>query len=309
VSRLHQLQRRAPAGSADPSVPPPQPDGRVAITRLVNPRRPGRWLATLIVAVAGGGILWSIGRNHNLQWHVIGRYLFSGLILHGVVVTCYLTIMSIVIGFAGGAVLAIMRLSANPVLRFIATVYVVVFRGIPTLVQIIFWGYLGAFYRHILIGIPFTHVTFIRLDTNAVVGATTAAILALGLNEIAYASEILRGGILGVDRQQIEAAYSLGLKPLQTTRRVVIPQAMRSVIPPLGNEVISVLKITSLVSVISGSDLMTQVQNVYAQNYEVIPLLAVASIWYLAVTTALTVPQRWLERYYGRGHADLQRRA
>jgi polar amino acid transport system permease protein len=281
---------------------------RVPVARMVKPWRPGRWLASVIVIVAFGGIVWSIAKNPNLKWHVIGTYLFTNVVLHGVLVTCYLTIASVIIGFTGGAVLAIMRLSPSPALRWVANVYVVVFRGIPTLVQIIFWGYLGAFYSHILIGIPFTHITFLHLDTNATIGATTAAILALGLNEIAYASEIFRGGILGVDKQQTEAAYSLGMKPMQTMRRIVIPQAMRSVIPPLGNEVISVLKITALVSVISGSDLMTEVQNIYAQNYQVIPLLAVASIWYLAVTTALTIPQRWLERYYGRGAGEVQRR-
>jgi polar amino acid transport system permease protein len=281
---------------------------RVPVTRISKPWRPGRWLASVIVVVAFGGIVWSIAKNPNLKWHVIGQYLFANVVLHGVLVTCYLTAASVVIGFAGGVVLAMMRLSPSPALRWVANVYVVVFRGIPTLVQIIFWGYLGAFYSHILIGIPFTRITFLDLDTNATIGATTAAILALGLNEIAYASEIFRGGILGVDKQQTEAAYSLGMKPMHTMRRIVIPQAMRTVIPPLGNEVISVLKITSLVSVISGSDLMTQVQNIYAQNYEVIPLLAVASIWYLAVTTALTIPQRWLERYYGRGAGEAQRR-
>jgi polar amino acid transport system permease protein len=281
---------------------------RTPVSRLIGPRRPARWLATVIVVVAFGGIVWSIAKNPNLKWHIIGQYLFAAVVLHGVLVTLYLTVASVVIGFLGGAVLAIMRLSPSPALRWIANVYVVVFRGIPTLVQIIFWGYLGAFYSHILLGVPFTHITFLDLDTNATVGATTAAILALGLNEIAYASEIFRGGILGVDRQQTEAAYSLGMKPLHTLRRIVIPQAMRSVIPPLGNEVISVLKITALVSVISGSDLMTEVQNIYSQNYQVIPLLAVASIWYLAVTAALTIPQRWLERYYGRGAGEVQRR-
>jgi polar amino acid transport system permease protein len=281
---------------------------RAPVARIVRPWRPGRWLASVIVIVAFGGIVWSIAKNPNLKWHVIGTYLFTNVVLHGVLVTCYLTITSVVIGFIGGALLAIMRLSSSPALRLVANVYVVVFRGIPTLVQIIFWGYLGAFYSHILIGVPFTRITFIDLDTDATVGATTAAILALGLNEIAYASEIFRGGILGVDKQQTEAAYSLGMKPMHTMWRIVIPQAMRSVIPPLGNEVISVLKITALVSVISGSDLMTEVQNIYAQNYQVIPLLAVASIWYLAVTTALTIPQRWLERYYGRGAGEVQRR-
>ncbi|MBB5980883.1 amino acid ABC transporter permease [Kribbella solani] len=274
------------------------------------PIRPApRYSTTAFAALAAillASLLWSLATNHNMEWPVVGQYLFSGLTLRGVLVTLYLTVIAVVIGFAGGVVLASMQLADNWVLRAIAGLYTTIFRGVPLLVQILFWGYLGALYPTLALRIPFTGITLVEHDTNSVIGAMTAAILALGLNEIAYAAEIIRGGILGVDTGQTEAAYSLGISPRSTMSRIVLPQAMRTVIPPFGNEVITMLKTTSLVSVIAGNDLLTNLQTVYGQTYQVIPLLVVASIWYCALTTILGVPQRALERRYGRGFATVR---
>jgi polar amino acid transport system permease protein len=206
-----------------------------------------------------------------------------------------------VIGLVGGVGVAIMRLSQNYVLRWVALAYVWFFRGTPVLVQIIFWGFLGAFYPRIIIGIPFTDVVFFDEQTSRLVTGTTAAILALGLNEIAYAAEIVRGGISSVATGQREAAASLGLSPAVTLRKVVLPQAMRVIVPPMGNEVITMLKTTALVSVIAGKDLLTNLQQAYAQNFRVIPLLVVASLWYLAMVTVLSLAQSRLEKRFGRG--------
>jgi polar amino acid transport system permease protein len=190
------------------------------------------------------------------------------------------------------------------VLRGVSWLFVWVFRGTPLLVQIIFFGFLGALFPTITLGIPFTDVVLFSQPTSAVISGTTAAVLALSLNEMAYAAEVVRGGILGVDPGQDEAARAIGMTPGMAMRRVVLPQAMRTIIPPMGNETITMLKSTALVSVIAGRDLMTAVQTVYQQNYKVIPLLVVAAIWYLALVSLLSVGQFFLERRFGRGHGN-----
>ncbi|MEU8125205.1 amino acid ABC transporter permease [Spirillospora sp. NPDC049024] len=266
-------------------------------------RHYGRWAAALVVLVAAGGTLWSIGKNPNIDWPTVGDYLFKSLVFRGLWVTLWLTVAAMVIGVAGGTILAIMRLSRNVVLSSTAAVFVWLFRGTPLIVQLIFWGNLGALYPRIMLGVPFTHITVFSTPTSSLIGASAAALLALGLNEIAYASEIVRAGLLSVDRGQTEAAHSLGMSPALTMRRIVLPQAMRVIVPPMGNETITMLKSTALVSVIAGHDLLTNLTDVYSQNYKVIPLLVVGSIWYLALTSLLSVPQSWLERRYGRGQS------
>lgn len=281
---------------------PPTVDVGVATNEIQPARHPWRVVAGTVAVLVAGSIVVSVGKNPNVQWSVVGHYLFASLTLRGLVVTLYLTVGAVLIGVLGGVVLAVMRISPNPVLRVIARLYVELFRGTPLLVQIIFWGYMGALYHNIIIGIPFTHVVFWHMQTSRLVSATVAAVLALGLNEIAYSSEIIRGGILGVDHGQREAALSLGMTSGQTMRKVVLPQSLRIIIPPLGNEVISMLKMTALVSVIAGKDLMTNLQDVYAQTFQVIPLLVVAAIWYTGLTLILGVFQRRLENRYGRGY-------
>ncbi|GAA1898388.1 amino acid ABC transporter permease [Lapillicoccus jejuensis] len=268
---------------------------------VVPLRHPWRWVAAAVVTAVVVGVCWSLATNPQLRWDVVGRYLFTTLVLEGLWTTIWLTVVAMVMGVVGGTLVAVMRLSDNVVLSGLASGFVWLFRGTPLLVQIIFWGYLGALYPRLELGIPFTDVTLVSATTSSVVTGSVAAVLALGLNEMAYAAEIVRAGILGVDRGQTEAAHSLGMSPATTMRRVVLPQAMRVVVPPFGNETITMLKSTALVSVISGHDLLTNLQDVYSQNFEVIPLLVVASTWYLTLTSLLSVPQRWLEQRFSRG--------
>lgn len=272
--------------------------------RVVPLRHPWRMTSALVLLIALAGTVWSFAKNPNVQWSIVGHYFFNGLIVNGIIVTLYLTFIAMAIGVAGAIVIAVMRLSSNPVLSSIAKFYIWFFRGTPVLIQIIFWGYVGALYPQVKLGIPFTHVTFLSGNSSALITPTLAAILSLGLNEIAYSGEIIRGGISGVAKGQVEAAHSLGLTPGQTTRKIVLPQAMRIVVPPMGNEVLTMLKETSLVSVIAGRDLMTAAQQIYSQNYQVIPLLVVAGIWYLLLTSLLSYPQRLLERRYGQSRVS-----
>lgn len=257
----------------------------------------------MVSVVSLSGLVGSLATNANLRWDIIGDYILADLIFDGLATTLWLTVASMALGLVLGTVIAVMRLSSNPVLYGLSSLFVWAFRGTPLLVQIIFWGYAGALYKSVLIGIPFTDITFIQADTNTLLTPTIAALLALGLNEAAYASEIVRAGIQSVDTGQAEAAHSLGMRPTLTMRRIVLPQAMRVIIPPMGNETINMLKMTALVSVIAAHDLMSNIQDVYAQNYQVIPMLVVASLWYLALVSLLSIPQTWLERRYGRGSA------
>ncbi|MFF1272498.1 amino acid ABC transporter permease [Streptomyces marokkonensis] len=281
--------------------------GRAAEDLVVVPvRNYGRWVAAAAALAALVGLLGSLARNDNLRWDIVGEYLFADLIFDGLFTTLWLTAAAMVLGLALGTLIAVMRLSSSPVLHGLATFFVWIFRGTPLLVQIIFWGYAAALYKYVMIGVPFTDITFFRAETNSLLTPAVAALLALGLNEAAYASEIVRAGIQSVDTGQTEAAHSLGMRPALTMRRIVLPQAMRVIIPPMGNETINMLKMTALVSVISAHDLMSNIQDVYAQNYQVIPMLVVASLWYLALVTLLGIPQAWLERRYGRGTARVQ---
>ncbi|MFE1441165.1 amino acid ABC transporter permease [Streptomyces sp. NPDC058739] len=270
---------------------------------VVPVRNYGRWIAAAVSLLGLAGLIGSLAKNDNLHWDVVGDYLFADLIFDGLGTTLWLTAAAMALGLGLGTLIAVMRLSSSPVLYGIATAFVWVFRGTPLLVQIIFWGYAAALYKYVKVGIPFTDITFFQAETNSLLTPAIAALLALGLNEAAYASEIVRAGIQSVDPGQAEAAHSLGMRPALTMRRIVLPQAMRVIIPPMGNETINMLKMTALVSVISAHDLMSNIQDVYAQNYQVIPMLVVASIWYLALVTLLSIPQAWLERRYGRGTA------
>jgi polar amino acid transport system permease protein len=204
------------------------------------------------------------------------------------------------VGIVLGVVLATMRLSPNPLVKGASWIYVWLFRGTPVLVQLLFWNFISALYPRISLGIPFGP-SFIHANANVLITPFVAAILGLGLNEGAYMAEIVRAGILSVDEGQTEAAQALGMTRMQTLRRIVLPQAMRVIIPPTGNETISMLKTSSLVSVIAYQELLYSVQLIYAVNYRQIPLLIVASLWYLIVTSVLSVGQYYLERHFGRG--------
>lgn len=282
---------------------PAPPTDSPAPIKAVPLRHPWRWVSGIVVGLVTAAFLLAFAQNPNIDWPTVGEYLFAPLTLQGLATTIYLTVAAMTIGLAGGIVVAIMRLSPNPVLRVVSGLFVWVFRGTPVLLQLIFWGFIGAFIPKIVVGIPFTSIEFWSVSTSDLIPATVAALLALGLNEMAYASEIVRAGITSVDHGQTEAAHSLGMTPGRTMRRIILPQAMRVIVPPMGNEVITMLKTTALVSVIAGRDLMSNLQAAYAQNFKIIPLLVVAAIWYLVLTSILAIPQAWLERRYGRGVA------
>jgi len=234
------------------------------------------------------------------QWNIVGSYIFSPLIMQGVVLTIELTIVSMIVGVSLGVLIAVMRLSKSRLISGSAWVYVWFFRGTPVLVQIYFWFYISALYPNLTLGIPFGP-SFVSINMNAVLTAFWAGVLALSLNEGAYMSEIVRAGIISVDEGQGEAAHSLGMSKGKSLRLIVLPQAMRLIIPPTGNETISMLKTTSLVSAIGVGELTHWSLDIAAQNYRFIQMMIVASIWYLAMTTILSIGQYYLERHYARG--------
>lgn len=274
--------------------------------KAVPVRHPGRWVAAVVVLYIVVAVANSIATNPRFEWDVIFDYLFSEPILRGVLTTLMLTVVAMVIGTALGILLAIARRSENPLLSSAAWVYIWIFRGTPILVQLLFWSSIGALYPVITLGVPFGGPDLINADANALITPLMAAILGLALNEAAYMSEIVRGGLLSVDEGQTEAAEALGMSRGQTLRRIVLPQAMRVIIPPTGNETISMLKTTSLVSVIAYTELLYAAQLIYAANYKTIPLLICASLWYLFITSILQTGQFYIERYYGRGTRRVQ---
>ena len=270
--------------------------------KAVPVRHPGRWVGVAVIAVLAAMLVHSFLTNPNFQWDVVGQYLFSDPVLRGLRNTLILTVLSMAIGIVGGVLLAVMRLSPNPVLAGAAAVYIWLFRGTPVITQLIFWNFLAALYPRLGLGIPFGP-TFVSVDTNTVISVFAASLLGLGLNEAAYMAEIVRGGIQSVDPAQTEAAGALGLSRTQTLRRIVLPQAMRVIVPPTGNETISMLKTTSLVVVIAYFELTVAVQTIYSRTFQTIPLLIVAALWYLALTSVLSVGQMFIERRFGRGFA------
>jgi polar amino acid transport system permease protein len=268
--------------------------------QAVSVRHFGRWIAAAIVAILIVALVKSVVSNPRFEWDVVGKYLFDHRILDGLRVTLELTALAMLIGIVLGVLLALMRLSPNPLLRGTSWVYIWVFRGTPVLVQILFWNNIAAVYPSIDLGIPFGP-SFVHLNANHLITVFMAGTLGLGLNEGAYMAEIVRAGIISVSEGQTDAAQALGMTRIQTMRRIVLPQSMRVIIPPTGNETISMLKTTSLVAFIALSDLLYSGQLIYSVNYKTIQLLIVVSAWYLLITSILTIGQYYIERYYGRG--------
>jgi polar amino acid transport system permease protein len=280
--------------------PTPAAAGRPEDIRAVPVRRPGRWVAAAIVLIVALALVRSVVDNPRLEWDIVGEYVFDGRILHGLRVTIELTAIAMGIGIVLGVLLAVMRLSPNWLVSGASSFYIWFFRGTPVLVQLLFWYNIAALYPKIGLGVPFGP-SLIHADANSLITPFTAAILGLGLNEGAYMAEIVRAGIISVDPGQADAAQSLGMTRLQTMRRIVLPQAMRVIIPPTGNETISMLKTSSLASVIVVTELLYAGQLIYSVNFKTIPLLITVSIWYIVCTSVLYVGQYYLERYYGRG--------
>ncbi|SED69943.1 amino acid ABC transporter permease [Streptomyces sp. TLI_105] len=270
-----------------PAAPPAEPPPRV-----VPARRTGQWTAAAAVLVLLALALVSVVRNKAFQWDVVAEYFTSASVLRGLGLTLWLTALVMALGFALGTLLAVLRLSANPVLRAVSWGYIWLFRSTPILVQLLFWFNIGVLYPQIL-----------GVNTVNLLGPVSVAVIGLTLHEAAYAAEVVRGGILSVDRGQIEAAQSLGLGRGRRLSRIVLPQAMRAIVPPAGNMLIGTLKGTSIVSVIAVQDLLYSTQLVYHRTYEIIPLLLVATLWYVAVTSVLGIGQYYVERHYARGTA------
>jgi polar amino acid transport system permease protein len=289
--------------SGGSSIETPPAAGRPEEIRAVPVRHPGRWVAAALILLFGASLIHSVATNKLLEWHVVGQFLFDHRILEGVVLTIELTVSAMVLGVLLGVALAVMRLSPNPLVSGASWLYIWFFRATPVLVQLLFWYNVAAIYPRISLGIPFVGVEFLHGSANTVITTYVAALLGLGLNEGAYMAEIVRAGIISVGEGQTEAAQSLGMSRLQIMRRIVLPQAMRVIIPPTGNETISMLKTSSLASVIALPELLLASQNIYSVNYKPIQLLIVASIWYAAMTSVLYVGQYYLERHYARGSA------
>jgi polar amino acid transport system permease protein len=273
---------------------------------VVPPRarrsHPGRLLAVLVIVGVLALAVNALAHNRKVGWGEVGTYLFHGTILDGVLTTIELTVLCQAIGIVLGVAFGLARVSGNPVLRTVATVYSWLFRGTPVLVQLILWFNLGLLFPRLAIGIPFTSLNT-SVATNTVITAFVASVLGLGLNEGAYMMEIVRAGILSVGKGQTEAALALGMTPRQALFRTVLPQTLPTVIPPTGNQLVQMLKATSLVAFVAGGDLLTRAQAIYSNNYAVIPLLIVATLWYLAMTLVASVGQYFLERRLARSRS------
>lgn len=298
---MRPITETVPPGAAIPGgreAPPTHDDP--APLKVVPARHYARWLAVGAVTVLATQFAHGLATNPVWEWSVFRDYVLSETIVQAVWVTLQLTAYATVLGFLLGTVLAFMRLSHSPVLQTVAWTYIWIFRSIPMIVQLVFWFNLSALYDRLGVGIPFGPV-FWSVDSNSVIGTMGAAIIGLTLHQAAYAAEIVRGGVIAVDHGQLEAAAALGIPRLRQIRRIVLPQAMRAILPTAGNEVIGLLKGTSVVYVMAIGELFYQVQVIYGRNGRVIPLLLVATAWYVVLTSLLSVAQYYVERRYARG--------
>ncbi|MFI8987880.1 amino acid ABC transporter permease [Streptomyces antimycoticus] len=267
---------------------------------VVPVRNPWRWAAVAVTAVLVAQFAHGLITNPGWEWEVFADFFTTRTILKAVWITIQLTFYGTALGFALGIVLAFMRLSQSPFLKSVAFTYIWAFRSIPLIVQLLFWFNLTYLYKRLDFGIPFGP-GFLSFDTAGLVGAMSAAVLGLALHQAAYAAEIVRGGVLAVDGGQLEAAAALGIPRLRQLRKIVLPQAMRSILPNAANEVISLFKGTSIVSVMAIGELFYQVQVIYGRNGRVVPLLMVATVWYIILTTVLSIAQYYVERRFSRG--------
>lgn len=264
-------------------------------------RNPGRWVGTGLVALLILGVLWSFTTNPRWGWDVFADWFFARSIMVGLFETLRLTVVSGILGFALGLVLALMRLSKSPLPAGVSWVFSWFFRSTPLLVQLLLWYNLGYLYEKISLGIPFTDISFFSAQTSDMITPFMAAILGLGLHQAAYAAEIIRGGILSVDQGQIEAAEALGIPARDRQLRIVVPQAMRASLPAAFNEVISLVKGTAIVYVLAYQELFLTVQVIYSRTQEVLPMLMVATVWYVVITSLLSIAQYYVERHFAKG--------
>jgi polar amino acid transport system permease protein len=265
-------------------------------------RHPWRWVAAVVIVILVVLFLYGAATNKAFGWDTYAKYLFDKRVTQGAWNTLQLTVYSMVLAIVLGVILAVMRLSPNPVFRSVSWAYLWIFRGTPVYVQLVFWGLMPTIYKSVQIGVPFGP-SFFHLNLQSLSIPFLLAIVGLALNEAAYMAEIIRAGISSVPEGQSEASTALGMSWGMTMRRTVLPQAMRVIIPPTGNEVISMLKTTSLVTAVPYTlDLYgITSREIASRIFEPVPLLLVAASWYLAVTSVLMVGQFYLERYFSRG--------
>ncbi|MFR9773361.1 amino acid ABC transporter permease [Nocardia sp. SC052] len=278
----------------------PAPTETGATPTVAKTRHPWRWVISAVALILLAQFVHGLATNPGWDWPTFARYITAESVLSALRVTLELTAWGTALGFLLGTALAIARLSNNPVLRVIAWVYIWAFRSIPLIVQLLFWFNIAYLYRTLSVGIPFGPALF-TFEVNGVISGFTAAVIGLALHQAAYSAEIIRAGFISVDAGQLEAAAALGIPRLRQFRTVVVPQAMRSILPNAANEVISLFKGTSIVSVMAIAELFYQVQVIYGRNGRVVPLLMVATVWYIVLTTALSVAQYYIERHYAKG--------
>ncbi len=269
--------------------------------RVVPARYPGRTLGSVVAGVAIVAILWSVLENPRWGWGIFAEWFFSAPVLAGLGRTLLLTLLGSLAGFALGTVLAVARVAQSPLLAWLSWGFVWLFRSIPLIVLLLILNNLGYLYETIWIGVPFTSITFFTGSTTQLITPFDAAVLGLTLNQGAFAAETIRGGILSVDEGQLEAAAALGLSRWRQMRRIVLPQAMRTILPTAFNEIIGLAKGTSNVYILALPELFYTIQIIYRRNLEVIPLLMVATVWYLVILTVLSAIQSQVERHFSRG--------
>ena len=287
--------------SASPRPPASSMEGQPEAIRAVTLRHQWRVAVTVVLVVLRVLFVLDAAQRKAFGWADVGKYLFDVRVSQAALITLELTVYSMIIGIILGLILAIMRLSPNPVLKAVAWLYLWIFRGTPVYVQLVFWGLITLIYNTFVIGIPFVH-TWATIPITWVPPLFFISVVGLSLNEAAYMAEIVRAGLLSVDPGQEEAAKALGMSWWQTMRRVVIPQSMRVIIPPTGNEVISMLKTTTLVAAVPFTlDLFGRARDISAETFTPIPLLIVASLWYLFFTSILMIGQYFLEKRFSRG--------
>ena len=267
---------------------------------VVAARHPWRWAGAALVLIVVTQFAHGLITNPGWDWNTFAGYFFEESVMRALLVTLELTVAGALLGFVGGTVLAGMRMSQNPVLRAVSWFYTWVFRSVPLIVQLLFWANLGYLYDTLQFGVPFGP-GFTEIKTLNLVSSLGAALLGLALHEAAYAGEIIRAGLISVDQGQLEAAAALGIPRLRQFRRIVLPQAMRAILPGAANELINLLKGTSVVYVLAIGELFYQVQVVYGRNGRVVPLLMVATVWYVILTAVLSVVQFHVERRFARG--------
>lgn len=279
----------------------PERRGGVELINAVPVRHPGRWVGAAFIFLFVALAIQSLITNKNFRWETVGKYLFDILVLQSIGWTLLLTVSSMVIAIVLAIILAFMRQSENPLFRWVSWFWVWFFRGTPVYTQLVFWGLVAVLYPKLILGVPFGPEWF-SVDTDTVITALVGAIVGLGLNESAYLAEIFRAGLKSVDNGQMEAAEALGMRRSKIMWRIILPQAMRVIVPPTGNETIGMLKTTSLVLAIPFTLDLTFVTNTIAnRTYLPIPLLIVAAIWYLVITSVLMVGQHYIEKHFGKG--------